>query len=122
MFDSFDVVDMYSGTNLQGMDCHGHGTHVAALVAGKTYGVAKGATVYSVRVFGCRGEGSLVNLLQGINHVIGQQMPDKNRRIIINLSLRSRFSPSINDAVKDATDQGILVVAAAGNDFRDACR
>ena len=121
MFDLYDPVDIYTGTKLRGMDCNGHGTHVAALVAGKTYGVAKGATVYSVRVFGCRGEGSLVNLLHGINHVIGQQMPDKNRRIIINLSLSSRFSPSINDAVKDATDQGILVVAAAGNDFRDAC-
>ena len=122
MFDSYDPVDIYSGTNLNGTDCHGHGTHVAALVAGKTYGVAKEAMLYSMRVFGCRGEGSFVNVLLGISHVIEQQVFNKSRRIIINMSLRGPFSQAVDDAVRDATDQGILVVAAAGNDFQDACR
>ena len=121
MFDSYDPVDIYTGTKLRGMDCNGHGTHVAALVAGKTYGVAKGATVYSMRVFGCSGEGSFVNVLLGLDHVM-KQTDDKNRRIIINMSLRGPFSQAVDDAVRDATDQGILVVAAAGNDYRDACR
>ena len=125
MFDSYDPVDIYTGTKLQGMDCNGHGTHVAALIAGKTYGVAKGATVYSMRVFGCSGEGSFVNVLLGLNHVMQQtddKINDKKRRIIINMSLRGPFSQAVDDTVRDATDQGILVVAAAGNDYRDACR
>ena len=103
------------------MDCHGHGTHVAALVAGKTYGVAKGATVYSMRVFGCRGEGSFVNILLGVDNVI-DKINGTKRRIIINMSLRGPFSQAVDDAIKKATNQGILVVAAAGNDFQDACR
>ena len=121
-YDFFDPVDAVSNSNQQGMDCHGHGTHVAALVAGKTYGVAKRATVYSMRVFSCGSQrGSIISILLGINHVIEEQINNKTRRIIINMSLRSSLSQAVDDAIRDATEQGILVVAAAGNDFQDAC-
>lgn len=36
-------------------DTHGHGTHVAGIVAGKNYGWAKNANVYSVKVAGLDG-------------------------------------------------------------------
>ena len=121
-YDFYDPVDETTGSNQQGMDCDGHGTHVAALAAGKTYGVAKGATVYSMRVFNCVPEGSVRNILYGIEHVIRQQIANRERRIIISMSLRGFFSQAINDAVRDATNEGILVVVAAGNDFSDACR
>ena len=118
----FDPVDSVTGSNQQGRDCNGHGTHVAALVAGKTYGVAKGATVYSTRVLSCSGGGSFVYVLLGINRVIEQQIHDRTRRIIINMSLRGPISQAVDDAISEATKQGILVVVAAGNDFQDACR
>ena len=118
----YDPVDDTTGSNQQGMDCHGHGTHVAALAAGKTYGVAKGATVHSMRVIGCNGQGSFVNVLLGINRVIGNQTANRHRRIIISMSLRGSFSQAVDDAIRDATNKGILVVVAAGNDFSDACR
>ena len=121
-YDFYDPVDETTGSNQLGMDCHGHGTHVAALAVGKTYGVAKGATVYSMRVIGCNGQGSFVNVLLGINHVIGQQIANRDRRIIISMSLRGSFSQAVDDAIRDATNEGILVVVAAGNDFSDACR
>ena len=121
-YDFKDPVDESTGSNQQGMDCHGHGTHVAALAAGKTYGVAKGATVYSMRVIGCNGQGSFTNVLVGIDHVIKQQIANRDRRIIISMSLRGSFSQAIDDAISDATNEGILVVVAAGNDFSDACR
>ena len=121
-YDFYDPVDTMLNENQRGNDCHGHGTHVAALVAGKTYGVAKGATVYSMRVMYCNGKGSFTNVLLGINHVIDRKMSNKDRRIIISMSLTGPVSQAVNDAIKDATNQGILVVVAAGNDFTDACR
>jgi len=121
-YDPYDPVDILTGSNQQGEDCQGHGTHVAALAAGKTYGVAKGATLYSTRVLSCSGSGSFSNVLLGINHVIGEQILDRTRRIIISMSLRGPTSRAVSDAIRDATEEGILVVVAAGNDFTDACR
>ncbi|MGH9003560.1 MAG: S8 family serine peptidase, partial [Acidimicrobiia bacterium] len=50
--------DAVGGSNANG-DCHGHGTHVAGTVGGKTYGVAKGVKLVGVRVLGCGGSGSI---------------------------------------------------------------
>ena len=36
--------------SLGGLDCDGHGTHVAAIAAGLTYGVSKNATVHAIKV------------------------------------------------------------------------
>lgn len=109
-------------TSQQGRDCHGHGTHVAALAAGKTFGAAKGATLYSMRVLSCSGLGSFVNVILGLNHVIGEQIAHRDRKIIVSMSLRGPFSQAMDDAIRDATEEGILVVVAAGNDFGDACK
>lgn len=48
-------------------DCHGHGTHVAAIVGGLTYGVAKNVTLHAVRVLGCDGRARVSDLLQVSN-------------------------------------------------------
>ncbi|CAG8549534.1 6980_t:CDS:2 [Racocetra fulgida] len=49
----------FGGTFCSGCDNddeNGHGTHVAAIVAGKTFGVAKKATVISIKAFGPSGK------------------------------------------------------------------
>lgn len=38
-------------------DYHGHGTHVASTIAGKTFGWAKNARIYAVKVAGLQGSG-----------------------------------------------------------------
>lgn len=47
-------------------DCSGHGTHIAATIAGQTVGVAKGATIIPVRVYGCDASGPLSSILRGV--------------------------------------------------------
>ena len=42
-----------------GQDCNGHGTHVAAAVAGLTFGVAKNASLLAVRSLECMGNGTV---------------------------------------------------------------
>src|SRR5438034_11325926 len=50
--------NVYDAFGLTGEDCHGHGTHVAGIVGGATYGVAKGVSLHAVRVLDCKGYGT----------------------------------------------------------------
>ena len=101
---------------------------MAGLAGGATHGVAKGATLHSVRVLDCSGYGSISMIVLGLNHVtdqVRQQRLTKKTRAIINMSLTTRsglISRAMKDSVTAAIDTGILVVAAAGNYYADACK
>lgn len=43
---------------LPAIDCEGHGTHVAGVVGGLTYGVAKDVQLRAVRILDCEGNGA----------------------------------------------------------------
>ncbi|KAJ0139591.1 Lactose permease, partial [Fusarium oxysporum f. sp. albedinis] len=102
-------------------DEYGHGTHVAGIVGGKTYGVAKGCRMYAVKVIDKDGGGTMSNILQGLQWAVNHA---KSRGItktsIINASLGGPYTKIGNDAVKAATDLGITIVVAAGNYGDDA--
>jgi len=102
-----------------GIDCHGHGTHVAGTIGGASFGVAKQAQIVSVRVFGygdC--SGSDADLLAGIDWVLAnQQLP-----AVANMSLGfGQVVPEVDAAVSDLIASGVAVVVAAGNSGVDAC-
>jgi subtilisin family serine protease len=109
--------DAAPGDGLGPDDCSGHGTHVAAIAAGSTHGIAKDATVHSVRVLGCGGgtDGSS-ELVAGIDWVTGNHV----KPAVANLSLTT-FSDDIAElAIQESIAAGVTYVIAAGS-YGDAC-
>ena len=103
------------GQNAQ--DCNGHGTHVAGTSGGTVYGVAKGSTLHAVRVLDCDGGGSMDGVIAGVDWVAANHQPPA----VANMSLGGGASTALDNAVTNAVNDGILVVAAAGNSNTDAC-
>jgi hypothetical protein len=94
-----------------GIDCHGHGTHVSALIGGATYGIAKNVQVRGIKVLTCEGEGMNSDLIEGLDWVT----KNGKRPAVINLSLTGSPNPALDAAVNNAINSGIVVAAAAGN-------
>lgn len=103
-----------------GSDCHGHGTHVASLIGGRKYGVAKNVTLYSARMINCYRQGYVSDLFNALGLVARRIILNK-RPAVINLSLLASRSRYIDGAVVTLYKWGIPVVAGAGNGRKDAC-
>ena len=58
-----------SKVNPETSDCDGHGTHVAALAAGSTVGVATQARLIAVRVLDCNGHGEVADVVNALKWV-----------------------------------------------------
>ncbi|HEX2091428.1 MAG TPA: S8 family peptidase [Longimicrobiaceae bacterium] len=106
--------DAYGGT---GADCHGHGTHVAGTAAGSTYGVAKSATVISVRVLDCGGSGTWSGVVAGVDWVTANHV----KPAVVNMSLGGGGNTALDAAVGNSINAGVTYAVAAANDWGDAC-
>ncbi|KAI8811027.1 putative serine proteinase, precursor [Cladochytrium replicatum] len=113
---TFGATFSSSGTQ----DGAGHGTHVAATAAGRTFGVAPGANLIAVKVIDNDGSGSGSAVIMGIQWTI-KNVQKTRRPSVINMSIGGSKSNALDRAVLQAIAQGISVVTAAGNDNRDAC-
>jgi serine protease AprX len=115
-------------------DAHGHGTHIAGIIAGNSTaskyvtslyrgGIAPDVRLVNVRVLGANGTGWTSDVIAGIEWVIENRAQYDIRAI--NLSLGHPVTePSITDplcqAVMKATAAGIVVIASAGNSGKAA--
>ncbi|MFE6703146.1 S8 family peptidase [Streptomyces sp. NPDC057718] len=116
------VVNGYDavGDGRDGMDCNGHGTHVAGTAGGATSGVAEDASLVNVRVLNCEGRGTWAGILAGFDWVAKDAARTK-APAVLNASLGGARSSAVDAAVESVADAGVLPVVAAGNDDRDAC-
>lgn len=107
----------YDALGGNGSDCNGHGTGVAGIAAGSVHGVAKAATIWSVRVFPCSGTSTLSTILAGVDWVTANHKSPA----IANLSLGAAAAPILDTAVERSIRSGVTYVVAGGNNDGDAC-
>jgi len=107
--------------NCPGANCcadgHGHGTHTAGTAIGNTYGVAKGATAHAIKVLNDDGSGALSWTLKGLDYVTYHSGVVLSRVASMSIDLPER-SQSLDTMVGMATDNGVIVVVAAGNEHQ----
>ena len=103
------------------MDDNGHGTHVAGIVASTMNGAGNVGASYSsqlmpVKVLNESGYGYLSDVAKGIYYAA-----DNGARVI-NMSLGTNYdSDTLRRAVQYAANRGVLIVAAAGNNYGAPC-
>ncbi|TLD24968.1 hypothetical protein PspLS_05595 [Pyricularia sp. CBS 133598] len=102
-------------------DQNGHGSHCAGTIGGKTFGVAKKASLVGVKVLGANGGGSNRGVIQGMQFV-AQDVTQKNlaRKAVMNMSLGGSKSTAVNEAINSMIKAGVVPVVAAGNENVDA--
>ncbi|RMB62023.1 peptidase S8 [Tessaracoccus antarcticus] len=99
-------------------DCNGHGTHVAGIVgaapSARATGVAPDVTLGAYRVFGCDGSTDTAIILSAL------ELAEKDGMDVVNMSLGYGFQSWPTYPTSTASDRlvsnGVVVVAAAGND------
>lgn len=99
-------------------DCNGHGTHVSGTIAGSTFGVAKAASIVSLRVWDCDGSGWMSDMIAALDWAVAHKPAGP---AVVNMSGGGGVSDPMDAAVARTVQAGIPVVVAAGNDSRDAC-
>ena len=105
----------------------GHGTHVAGTIAALAngigvVGVAPGAQVVSLKVFGNSGGGATItSIIDAINYAVGVINTNglDRSKVVINMSLGGGLSNALSNAVIAAANQGIRFAIAAGNSGQD---
>lgn len=110
------------------MDDNGHGTHCAGIIGAEgdnaigIAGVNWKVEIMPLKFMSKGGFGTTKDAIEAINYVIDRKRAGVNVRVV-NASWGSRMkSRALADVIRKAGDEGILFVAAAGNNADDADR
>jgi subtilisin family serine protease len=108
------------------MDDNGHGTHCAGIIGAEGnngFGIAGinwNVEIMPLKFLNGNGSGTTKDAIEAINYVIDRKQKGVNVRIISASWGSTQKSRALQDAIKRAGDEGILFIAAAGNNGDDS--
>jgi subtilisin family serine protease len=128
--DEIGSVDDKNGFNADAnsgdpMDQNGHGTHCAGIIGAEgnnkkgIAGINWKVEIMPLKFLGRGGFGSTKNAIEAINYAIDRKKAGVNIRVINASWGSTQNSKALEDAIRAAGEQGILFIAAAGNDSTD---
>ena len=117
-FGVYDALDREGNA----IDCNGHGSHVAGIIGGRTFGVAKNVRLFGVRVMNCQGSGAWSDVIDGVNFVTWHhaQPAQQGTPSLANMSLTGQTNRAADAAVRNSIRSGVTYIVAAGNGNSDA--
>ena len=118
-----DVSSESGDPALLNLDAYGHGTHMAGIIAGRSYGfrgVAPGARIVSLKVADAQGDTDVERIISAIRWVTQNAHQGGLNIRVLNLSFGALPNSSYKKddlayAVEQAWKAGIVTVVAAGN-------
>lgn len=110
------AVNVFDALGANVPECFDHGTHVASIIGGTTYGVAKNARIHGLRVMECTGEGSVSDIIAGVEWVTANHV----KPAVANMSMEADANTALDDAVRNSIQRGVTYVVAAGNGVTQA--
>ncbi len=124
---SFDDVHGFDADANAGdpMDDNGHGTHCAGIIGAEgdngkgVAGINWNVSIMPLKFLGRGGFGTTKNAIEAINYAIDRKQKGVNVRVINASWGSTQYSRALEDAIRAAGEQGILFVAAAGNNGTD---
>ena len=122
----FDDINGFDAADLSDpMDDNGHGTHCAGIIGASgdngigIAGINWKVQIMPLKFIGRNGSGTTKAAVEAINYVIQRKKAGVNVRIISASWGSSSRSKALEDIIRAAGDEGILFIAASGNDGRD---
>jgi len=94
-----------------------HGTHVAGIVGGAVFGVAKAVTLHSVRAYDSLGVGTSSTIIAAVDWVTAHHTGPS----VALMSMSGPTSSAVNAAIQNSINSGVTYVVSAGNESADAC-
>ncbi|HEV7642409.1 MAG TPA: S8 family peptidase [Pyrinomonadaceae bacterium] len=107
--------------------CDDHGTHVAGIIGGANYGVAKGVTLHSIKVASCSGSQPTISI-DAINRALDWVALNHVKPAVVNMSFAAYLKQfgqlpfitpqqlAMEDRIKNLVNNlGVTVVVGAGN-------
>ena len=123
-------IDDINGLNLledtgDPMDDNGHGTHCAGIIGAEgdneigVAGVNWTVKIMPLKFMDAEGVATVRDAIEAINYVINRKRAGVNVRIISSSWGTTAKSRALEDVIRKAGEEGILIVAAAGNATSD---
>lgn len=104
-------------------DSVGHGTHVAGVAGGRTFGIARNVTLHPVRAVLASDGSTTISYVVAALAWVKRYVQAHSLTAVVNLSISGGVSVALNDAVDQLSGAGVPVVASAGNQYgQDACQ
>lgn len=107
----------------------GHGSLVASIIGGNSYGIARNVSLYPIRIFPtANSETTTDRVVNGVNWVVSNmnaihagQPTLVNMSFFVSVLPGSSLGMMMSSAITSAIGQGVVFVAAANNQNQDAC-
>jgi len=109
-------------------DESGHGSHIAGTIGATNndlgvVGVAPSVVLHSLKVLTAEGRTDITTLLAAVNYVTRAKRANPERPMVVNMSLGVDIGTTsyniLDEAIQASINEGVIYVAAAGNDSKD---